>query len=58
MARNVEIKARVESVEALALRVASIATEGPVEIQQDDTFFHVAQGRLKLRRSVAEGDSQ
>jgi predicted adenylyl cyclase CyaB len=56
MSRNVEIKARVAdlaSVEALARR---IATEGPTEISQDDTFFRCANGRLKLRElSPVEG---
>lgn len=49
MARNVEIKARIESVAALTHRVAALADEGPVEIAQDDTFFNCVTGRLKLR---------
>ena len=49
MARNIEIKARVDSLDALALRVASVASEGPIEIVQDDTFFRCDGGRLKLR---------
>lgn len=49
MARNVEIKARVTDLEALARKVAVVASEGPVEIQQDDTFFRCEAGRLKLR---------
>ena len=49
MARNVEIKARIDNVESLATRVAAIATEGPVEIVQDDTFFRCDSGRLKVR---------
>jgi predicted adenylyl cyclase CyaB len=49
VARNVEIKARVESVEALTPRAAALADEGPTEIVQDDTFFTCASGRLKLR---------
>lgn len=49
MARNIEIKARIESVAALMSRAATIATEGPTEIFQDDTFFPCAAGRLKLR---------
>lgn len=49
MARNIEIKARIARVEALVPRAAAIATEGPVEIVQDDTFFVCANGRLKLR---------
>ena len=47
MARNVEIKARIVSVEALVPRAAAIAYQGPVEIVQDDTFFRCDSGRLK-----------
>ena len=49
MARNVEIKARIESVEALEPRAAALADQGPTEIIQDDTFFTCPNGRLKLR---------
>ena len=49
MARNIEIKARIASVEALAPKAAAIADKGPVEIIQDDTFFRCESGRLKLR---------
>ncbi len=56
MARNVEIKARIESVEALAAKVAGLADQGPIEILQDDTFFACERGRLKLRAfSATEG---
>lgn len=49
MPRNVEIKARIESVSALWARAVAIADQGPTEIMQDDTFFPCAAGRLKLR---------
>ena len=49
MARNIEIKARVENVGVLAPMIADVATEGPLEIAQDDTFFNCESGRLKLR---------
>jgi hypothetical protein len=49
MARNIEIKGRIESVQALAPRVAKIANDGPTEIFQDDTFSQCETGRLKLR---------
>ena len=49
-ARNVEIKARVADPAALRARVAALATAPPVMIDQTDTFFTVARGRLKLRR--------
>ncbi|MDM7997810.1 MAG: class IV adenylate cyclase [Acidobacteriota bacterium] len=49
MARNVEIKARVENMYLIFARAAALADEGPVEIVQDDTFFACSNGRLKLR---------
>lgn len=49
MARNVEIKAHIDNVASLLPKAAAIATEGPIEIRQDDTFFHCYHGRLKLR---------
>jgi predicted adenylyl cyclase CyaB len=36
-------------VAALEARVAALADAGPTPIAQDDSFFHCAQGRLKLR---------
>lgn len=49
MARNVEIKARIENVALLAPKVAALASEGPLDLAQDDTFFRCDNGRLKLR---------
>jgi adenylate cyclase class IV len=49
VARNVEIKARIDSVDALAPAVAALADGGPTEIVQDDTFYRCGAGRLKLR---------
>ena len=49
MARNIEIKARIEDIEKLAAKVAVVADKGPFELFQDDTFFACANGRLKLR---------
>jgi predicted adenylyl cyclase CyaB len=49
MPRNVEIKAHIESVESLVPKAAAIASEGPIAIEQDDTFFRCENGRLKLR---------
>lgn len=57
MSRNIEIKARVESLEPLRARVAAIATGGPVEILQDDSFFGCDTGRLKLR-AFADGSGE
>ena len=49
MARNVEIKARIESIDSILQRAAVLADNGPIEIIQDDTFFVCKNGRLKLR---------
>ncbi len=54
MARNIEIKARIESIEATAARAAALADQGPIEIRQDDTFFTCDRGRLKLRAFSAD----
>ncbi|MBN1380410.1 MAG: class IV adenylate cyclase [Deltaproteobacteria bacterium] len=49
MPMNIEIKARIESVDSLFPKAAEIADKGPIEIAQDDTFFTCPNGRLKLR---------
>jgi predicted adenylyl cyclase CyaB len=57
MNRNIEIKARIASRENLVAAAAALADHGPIEISQDDTFFHCASGRLKLRAfSETEGE--
>jgi predicted adenylyl cyclase CyaB len=57
MARNIEIKARVEDLAAVEDRARAIATSGPQDIAQDDTFFTCSRGRLKLRE-FADGTGQ
>lgn len=53
MSRNVEIKARLDDLNA----VAALADQGPIAIAQDDTFFRCDHGRLKLRVfSETEGE--
>ena len=49
MSRNIEIKARVASTEALLPAVRALADHGPIEIPQDDTYFVCDAGKLKLR---------
>ena len=51
MARNIEIKARIDSVDRIAAIAATLADQGPLEIAQDDTFFRCEKSadRLKLR---------
>lgn len=49
MARNVEVKARIDSVEAVLPRARALADGPEQRIEQDDTFFACAHGRLKLR---------
>ena len=58
MARNIEIKARVDSIDALLPRAQALAGgAAPLLIEQDDTFFVVPQGRLKLRQ-FADGTAE
>ena len=61
MPRNVEIKARIHSVEALLPTVAALTAAlgdgAPQRIAQDDSFFAVAHGRLKLRQ-FADGSAE
>ncbi|EFL49673.1 adenylate cyclase [Solidesulfovibrio fructosivorans JJ]] len=49
MPRNVEIKAKIDSVDAMLSLAAKLADAGPTELLQDDTFFPCPNGRLKLR---------
>ncbi|HSW23025.1 MAG TPA: CYTH domain-containing protein, partial [Burkholderiaceae bacterium] len=49
MSRNVEIKARVSGIEALMPRARALADGDVQRLVQDDTFFRVPHGRLKLR---------
>ena len=50
MNRNVEIKAKVTDLEAIERRARALADEGPLVLDQEDTFFVCDRGRLKLRR--------
>jgi len=55
VARNVEIKARVGDPEALRRRVEAAAGASPDILEQTDTFFRAARGRLKLRQAAGAG---
>jgi adenylate cyclase class IV len=57
MPRNIEIKASIASVEGLLPRACAVADGEPVLIEQDDSFFCVAHGRLKLRQ-FADGSAE
>jgi len=49
MPANVEIKARVHDPQTLLARARKLAGTDPVVLHQQDTFFTVPAGRLKLR---------
>lgn len=59
MARNVEIKACLPaaSVAPVAANALALATAPALDLQQDDSFYACAQGRLKLRR-FADGTAE
>jgi predicted adenylyl cyclase CyaB len=50
MARNIEIKARAHQFDQLLARAAALATEPPLIYRQQDFFYDVPNGRLKLRQ--------
>lgn len=50
MPSNVEIKARVKDVAKLKEVARALSGEEAVVIHQQDTFFSVPEGRLKLRK--------
>ncbi len=55
MARNIEVKLRIDSVQALLPRVLALRglnEREPQLIEQDDCFYAAPHGRLKLRRLV------
>jgi len=57
MSQNIEIKARIESVASMLGKAAVVADSGPMELEQDDTFFSCPNGRLKLRTfSASQGE--
>lgn len=49
MPRNVEIKARLTNAEMQRARAARLSDVPPEVMVQEDVFFNVPQGRLKLR---------
>jgi adenylate cyclase len=58
MNRNVEIKAEVADLAAIEKRVEKLADEGPIFLEQRDSFFHCPRGRLKLRRFAGTGQGE
>jgi predicted adenylyl cyclase CyaB len=55
VARNVEIKARLADPAATRRRIEALADGPPQSLDQTDTFFAVAAGRLKLREISGGG---
>ena len=54
MVTNIEIKARVADPELLRERVEALSDTAGELIVQEDTFFNVPSGRLKLRLLAAD----
>jgi predicted adenylyl cyclase CyaB len=50
MARNIEIKARAQQFEQLRERAAALSPDAPMIFRQQDFFYDVPRGRLKLRQ--------
>ena len=49
MPRNVEIKAKVDNLQAVLEKARLLSDSQPELIKQKDVFFHCTNGRLKLR---------
>lgn len=56
MARNVEIKARLADPAATRRRMEALADGPPETLEQKDTFFRVAVGRLKVREMAGRAE--
>jgi adenylate cyclase len=54
MPANIEIKARIRNFADLRLRAEALSDTPAQVIPQEDTFFHTARGRLKLRQLAPE----
>ena len=50
MPRNIEIKARLTNLAEIESCAAPLAQQGPLLIHQEDFFFNIPRGRLKLRK--------
>lgn len=48
--KNIEIKARIRDYEKLIAEVQALCLSHGETIQQEDVFFNVPAGRLKLRK--------
>jgi len=54
--KNLEFKARCESLDALQPRLADLKATHRETIHQVDTYFHSPAGRLKLREIAEKGE--
>jgi len=54
MNKNIEIKARISDFLLVEKKAASLAGQQPDLILQEDIFFNVPKGRLKLRKFTSE----
>merc|ERR550539_635452 len=54
MPRNVEIKARVSSLEQVKEIASQLSTTVVEVLKQKDTFFNADNGRLKLRQFIGD----
>jgi adenylate cyclase class IV len=57
VSRNIEIKARVDDLGVVRMRALALTSGAPQRIDQLDTFFTVARGRLKVR-AFADGSGE
>jgi predicted adenylyl cyclase CyaB len=54
MARNIEIKAKIEDTKSFIDKMKNITNKEPLILDQKDTYFNCPNGRLKLREEPPE----
>ncbi|HUK29655.1 MAG TPA: class IV adenylate cyclase [Candidatus Acidoferrum sp.] len=54
MSANIEIKARIGNIRRLRAALRAIGAEIIETVKQEDTFFAVPRGRLKMRRNGSD----
>ncbi|GFU78452.1 CYTH domain-containing protein [Trichonephila clavipes] len=55
MSRNIEIKAKIQDLQAFLENASSISDKPEIVMHQIDTYFKIPSGRLKLRQIENQG---
>lgn len=55
MRTNIEVKARLNGLPAMMTKLAELTGAEPIKMLQEDVYFNIPRGRLKLRRENSTG---